>query len=220
MNREATPYLAELLGVFGFVFIGGGSVVINNATNGSLGILGIALAHGLALMALIYAFNHVSGAHFNPAITIALWAAKKIEGAVAVGYIVSQLAGAVLAGIFIEGLFGSAKLAVPQPTGLVASSAFLIEALLTFFLVLIVFGIIVDRRSHTSHAGLAIGLVYTGIVLVGFSLTGAAFNPARALGPALVANFWSNHWIYWFGPIVGAVVAGLVYEYGILRGKD
>ncbi|OGY25193.1 MAG: hypothetical protein A2Z11_01780 [Candidatus Woykebacteria bacterium RBG_16_43_9] len=220
MNREATPYLAELLGTFGFVFIGAGSVVLNDVSNGTLGILGIALAHGTALLAFIYAFNHISGAHFNPAVTVSLWVTKKIETSVAVGYIIAQLAGAVLAGIFIEGLFGSTRAAVPQPVNLDSFGAFLLEAILTFFLVLIVFGIIVDRRSHTSHAGLAIGLVFTALVIIGFGLTGAAFNPARAFGPALVSNFWSHHLIYWFGPLLGAVAAGLVYEYGFLRKKD
>ena len=111
-------------------------------------------------------------------------------------------------------------MAVPQPTGIDGFSAFLLEAVLTFFLVLIVFGIIVDRRSHTSHAGLAIGFVFTALVLLGFGITGGAFNPARAFGPAFVANYWTSHLTYWFGPIVGAAVAGLVYEYGILRKKD
>ncbi|HEX7456379.1 MAG TPA: aquaporin [Candidatus Nanoarchaeia archaeon] len=216
MNREATPYLAELLGTFGFVLVGAGSVVVNSQTNGSLGVLGISLAHGLSLLAFIYAFNHISGAHFNPAVTISLWLVKKIEGSVAAGYVIAQLAGAVLAGIFIEGLFGSSRLAVPQPS-LEPSAALLVEAILTFLLVLVVFGIIVDRRSHTSHAGLAIGLVFAGLVLVGFYLTGGALNPARAFGPALIANFWGNHLIYWFGPILGAAAAALVYEHGVLR---
>ena len=220
MSREATPYLAELLGTFGFVLIGGGAIAVNSLTNGSLGILGIALAHGTALLAFIYAFNHISGAHFNPAVTIAMWVVKKIEGAVAIGYIVAQLAGAVLAGILIEGIFGSSQLAVPQPTGIGLSLAILVEAVLTFLLVLVVFGIIVDRRSHTSHAGLAIGLVFAALTMVGYSLTGAALNPAKVFGPALVANFWTGHVVYWFGPVAGAVAAALVYEFGVLRSKS
>ena len=217
MNREATPYLAELLGTFGFVFIGAGAVAINNSTNGSLGILGIALAHGLALLAFIYAFSHVSGAHFNPAITIAFWLIKKIEGSVAVGYIIAQLVGAFLAGIFIEGLLGGALQSVPQPANISSATAILVEALFVFLLVLVVFGTTVDRRSHTSHAGLSIGLVFAVLVLLGFEITGAALNPARAFGPALVANYWNNQLIYWCGPILGALAAALVYEYGILR---
>lgn len=220
MNREATPYLAELLGTFGFVFIGGASVAINSLNNGSIGVLGIALAHGVALVAFVYAFSHVSSGYFNPAVTVALWVVKKLEGPVATGYIISQLAGAVLAGILIEGLFGSSRLAVPEIGAIGVSTAIIVEALLTFLLVLVVFGIIVDRRSHTSHAGLAIGLVFTGLVLVGFSITGAAINPARSFGPALVANFWENHLVYWFGPVIGAIAAALVYEHGILRTKS
>jgi len=217
LNKEATPYLAELLGTFGFVFIGAGAVVLNQASGGALGIQGIALAHGMALLAFIYAFNHISGSHFNPAITIAMWIAKKIETGVALGYIVSQLAGAVLAAIFIEGLFGSTAKAIPAPASIDVFSTLLLEGILTFFLTLVVFGILVDRRSHTSHAGLAIGFLFSGMVLIGFGLTGGAFNPARAFGPALVSNSWVNQWIYWVGPIIGAAVAALVYEYGILR---
>lgn len=217
MNREATPYLAELLGTFGFVFIGAGSVAVNNLTGGSLGLTGIALAHGLALLAFIYTFSHVSGAHFNPAITVAFWLTKKIEGSVAVGYVISQLAGAVLAGVFIEGLLQGAAQTIPQPVKVDVLPAILIEALLVFLLVLVVLGTTVDRRSHTSQAGIAIGVAFTILVLIGFNLTGAALNPARAFGPAFITNTWSNHLIYWVGPILGALIAALVYEYGILK---
>jgi MIP family channel proteins len=177
------------------------------------------LAHGVALLAFIYAFGHISNAHFNPAVTISLWIVKRIEGPVAIGYITSQLAGAVLAAIFIEGFFGSASVAIPQPTSFGAPLAILVEALLTFLLVLVIFGIIVDRRNHTSHAGLAIGLVFAVLMLVGFSLTGGALNPARAFGPALVSNSWGNQLVYWVGPILGAILAALVYEFGVLRSK-
>ena len=220
LNREATPYLAELLGTFAFVLLAAGAVAVNNQTAGSLGTLGIAIASGLGLMAAIYAFSHVSGGYFNPAVTIALWATKKLEASVAFWYIVSQLFGAVLAGIFIEGFFGGASQVVPQPTGPNVVSAVLTEALLTFILMLVIYGTLVDRRSHTSHAGMAIGLVYTALVLIGHSLTGAVLNPALVFGPALVDNLWTNHLVYWIGPVLGAVVAGLVYEYGVLRSKD
>ena len=220
LNKEATPYLAELLGTFGFVFVAAGAIAANSVSGDSIGIIGIALAQGVALLAFIYAFNHISGAHLNPAITISLWITKRMEGPVAAGYVIAQLAGAVLAGIFVEGFFGNARLAVPQLVSVDPTFAVLVEALLTFVLVLVFFGIIVDRRSHTSHAGLAIGLVFTGLVLVGFSLTGAAINPAKAFGPALVGNLWTNQLVYWIGPILGGVAAALTYEYGILRSKN
>jgi len=221
LNREATPYLAELIGTFSFVLLGAGAITVNNANTGTLGVLGIALANGLGLAALIYAFGHVSGANFNPAVTIALWITKKLEPSVAALYIIAQLFGAVLAGIFIEGFLGGASLAVPIiPGKLDAVGATFIEALLTFVLVLVIYGSLVDRRSHTGHSGLAIGLAYSALILVGFNLTGAALNPARVFGPAFVDNLWTNHLIYWIGPIVGAVVAGLVYENGVLRSKE
>ena len=135
----------------------------------------------------------------------------------AVGYIIAQLVGAFIAGIFIEGLFSGALQVVTQPVKIDALTATLVEALLVFFLVLVIFGTTVDRRSHTSHAGISIGLVFAVLVLLSFELTGAALNPARAFGPALVANFWDHQLVYWSGPILGALIAALVYEYGILH---
>lgn len=217
MNKEATPYLAELIGTFGFVFIGGSAVVINQASDGGLGMLGVSLAHGLALVAFIYAFSHISGAHFNPAITIAMLVANKIERGPAIGYIIAQLAGAVLAAIFIEGIFGSTDPAVMHPSNLGIFAAILLEAILTFFLTIVIFGIVVDRRSHTSHAGIAIGLLFSAMIVVAYGVSGGAFNPARAFGPAFVSNEWSNHLVYWIGPIAGSVTGALVYQLGILK---
>lgn len=220
MNREATPYLAEFLGTFGFVFIAASSIAVNNATDNSLGLAGIALANGLGLIAFVYAFSHVSGAHFNPAITISLWVTKKIEGSVAAVYIICQLLGAILAAALVEGFFGGAYQTIPRVITLDVFPTILLEAFLTFFLVLVFYGTLVDRRSHTSHGGLAIGLVFAALVLIGYELTGGVMNPAKAFGPAFIANFWNDQLVYWIGPIVGAVAAGLLYEYGVLRSKE
>ena len=219
MNKDATPYLAEFLGTFGFVFISAGAVLIDKTTAGSIGLLGIALANGLALTALIYAFVHVSGAHLNPAVTISLWVNKRVSSGVATGYIISQLVGGVMACIFLEGFFAPVRQIVPTPGELSTLSAIAVEAILTFFLTIVVYGASIDRKSHTSHGGLSIGLVLATLVLIGYNLTGGIMNPAKAFGPAFVGNLWQGQLVYWIGPILGAVVAGIVYEYGILKGE-
>lgn len=215
-------YLAELLATFALVFIGAGAVAANDVMNGALGLVGIALAHGLVLMSMIYATAHISGAHVNPAVTLAMLLAKKIEWMQALGYIVAQLVGAALAGFFLLAIFGEAG--APSHYGLTdvapgfsLTSAILLEALLTFFLVFTIFGVAVDKRAPAGIYGLAIGLVLTFDILMGGSFTGAAMNPARAFGPAFVSGYWTTQPIYWAGPIVGALIAALVYSWVFLK---
>jgi len=199
-------YLAELTGTFGFIFLAAGSVLTNQFTQGMLGNIGIALAHGLALTAMIYAVVSISGAHLNPAVTIAMWAARKIKANEAVGYIISQLIGSVIAAYLLAWIFPLQKaLHLGAPAlgmNVTFFGAVLIEGLLTFLLALTVFGI-----SDRNHAGIALGAVLAGAVLVGGPLTGAALNPARAFGPALASGFWNNHLVYWIGPVIGAMIA-------------
>lgn len=216
--KETTAYLAELLGTFVFITLGAGSVAVNSATNGSLGLLGIALAHGLGILAMVYAFGHVSGAHFNPAVTISMWVSRRMGTQKALSYILMQLAGAVLAAIFIQGFLTPNDLrALSLAADINSTLGIVIEALLTFILVITIFGAGIDPKAAQNHAGLAIGLVITALVLVGGPLTGAAVNPARAFGPAFIAGDWTNHLVWWVGPILGAVAAAMVYEAGIMR---
>lgn len=220
------PYLAELVATFALVFIGAGAVTVNAMTGGSLGLLGVALAHGLVLMSMIYALGHVSGTHANPAVTIAMVVAKKMEITRAAGYIVSQLVGAALAGLLLVVLFASPQAAAAHygvtdvAPGFPLTGAILLEAVLTFFLVIAVFGAAVDKRAAPGMAGVAIGLVLAFDILVGGNFTGAAMNPARAFGPAFVSNYWATQMVYWVGPIIGAVVAALVYSYGLMERKE
>ena len=199
-------YLAELLATFGFVFLAAGSVLTNQYVAGLLGNVGVALAHGLALMAMVYAVMGISGAHINPAVTVSLWVARKIKAKDAIGYIISQLIGSVIAAAFLAWIFPFEKVlhlgAPALGINVTFFGAILIEALLTFLLALTIFGI-----SDKNHAGLAIGAVLTAAVLVGGPLTGAAVNPARAFGPAFISGFWKDQVVYWIGPIVGAVMA-------------
>jgi len=174
-------------------------------------------ALGLALAITIV--GHISGGHLNPAVTIALWVSQRIATVLAILYIIFQLGGAILAGlalkaIFSAGIWGPVHLGSPSlpVSGVSFGTGVLIEAILTFFLVMAVFGTAVDPR-HPQIGGFGIGLVVMIDVLVGGPLTGAAMNPARAFGPMVAANFWSNHIIYWIGPVLGAIVASLIYGY-------
>ena len=216
MNDKLRPALAELVGTFSFFFIGAGAIITDNYTRGAVGLIGIALAHGLALAIMVSVFGAISGGHFNPAVTIGIWVAKKIETSQAILYIVAQLVGAVLAGLVLRAIFdesiwmpvhlGTPALAV----GVTPMTGLLVEAVLTFFLLLAVLGTAVDSMAP-KIGGFGIGLTVAMDIIVGGPITGAAMNPARVFGPGLVAGFWEYHWIYWVGPILGSVVASLLY---------
>jgi len=217
-------FLAEAVATFSLVFIGAGSILANEITGGGLGLIGIAFAHGLVLMAMIYATGHISGGHINPAVTISMWFTKKIGTKKAIGYIVSQLIGASIAGFLLASIFVSAPASLhlgvtDLAAGISMGQGILLEAVLTFFLVFIIFGTAVDQRAPKGFYGLAIGLVLTFDILVGGALTGASMNPARTFGPAIVSGYWVNHIVYWIGPIIGAITAAVIYNYGLLTGK-
>lgn len=208
-------YLSEFIGTFGLVFIGGGAVLANGLTNGAVGLVGIALAHGLVLMALIYALSSFCGAHFNPAVTLAMLAHKRISPSEAGGYIVSQLLGATAAAALLLSIFPQATAAqlygfplAPDPL-----PAMLLEAVLTFFLVGVIYGLAVNPRAVPGLFGLGIGATVAFDILAGGPFTGAAMNPARAFGPALVSGLWGPQAIYWVGPIGGALIASFVWEH-------
>ncbi|MBI2075872.1 MAG: aquaporin [Candidatus Aenigmarchaeota archaeon] len=210
-------YLAESIATFSLVFIGAGAVAANAAYNNALGIVGIALAHGLVLMSMIYATRHISGAHVNPAVTIAMLVTKKIQIEEGLGYIVFQLLGAAIAGLFLSSIFAGAPASVhlgvtDLAAGVSPNTGILLEAVLTFFLVFVIFAVAVDSRGLADVSGLAIGLVLTFDILVGGSLTGAAMNPARAFGPAIASGYWTTQPVYWIGPVIGAVIAALIYD--------
>ncbi len=210
--------IAEAIGVFTLVFIGGGAVLLS-ATNANIGLLEIALAHGLAIAVMISAFGGISGGHFNPAVTVGMWVTRRIDSLGALGYIVAQFVGGIVGALALRGLFPSGmvdagNLATPAlgpATDVLPAVG--IEAILTFFLVIVIFGVAVDRRGPKVVAGLAIGLTISMDILAGGPLTGAVMNPARALGPALVSGNWADQMVWWVGPLIGGVVAALVYHY-------
>lgn len=214
--------VAEAVGTFTLIFVGCGSVMMFTG-NAAFTLVGVALAHGLAIAVMISALGAVSGGHFNPAVTIGMWVTRRIDSVLGLGYIVAQLLGAALAAgllvmLFPEGLRSAAALGTPALKGVDFAQAVGIEAVLTFFLVTVIFGTAVDARAP-KIGGLAIGLTITLDILAGGTLTGAAMNPARAFGPALLSGQWADHLVYWIGPIVGSVVASLLYHYVFIEEK-
>jgi MIP family channel proteins len=214
------PLLAEAIGTFTLIFVGVGAIAANYTTEGALGLTGIALAHGLAIAVMVSATAAISGGHLNPAVTLGLLAGGKIDGARALLYIVAQCVGAVLAAVLIGACVQSESLVetgfgIPAPgRGVSASAVIAMEAVLTFFLVFVVYGTAVDARAP-KVGGLFIGLTVALDILCGGPVSGGAMNPARHLGPALAFGQLSNIWLYWVGPILGGIIAGLVYSKGI-----
>ena len=220
MNFRAA--LAELVGTFAFLFIAAGAICADAYSSGKVGLVGVALANGLILSVMISSFGAISGGYFNPAVTIAFAVVGRVTAAQAALYVAAQLIGAVLAGLLLRVIFaqvfpdavtGPAHLGTP---GLGADVSFgtgvLVEAVLTLFLLLAIYGTAVDDRAPRTIAGFGIGLTVAVDIFMGGPLTGAAMNPARTFGPAVGAQYWDNHLVYWIGPIVGAVVGALLYE--------
>jgi aquaporin TIP len=208
--------IAEFVGTFTLIFIGGGAGIVSGRD-----IVAVALANGLAIGIMVSNLGHISGGHFNPAITAGFVATRRIELRIAGIYWVFQLGGAIIAALGLRWLFHKPAIyaAVPHVAhGFGTGRGLVLEMVMTFFLVWAVFATAVDPRgAFKAIAGLAIGLTISIDVFVGGPITGAAMNPARAFGPEVAANFWAQGWIYWVGPIVGSLVAALVYNFLYLR---
>jgi MIP family channel proteins len=224
MEQNLKPVIAEGIGTFIFFVIGAGAIVTDQLTKGGLGLIGIALAHGLALSVVVSAIGHISGGHVNPAVTIGLLVGRQIDSYLAGLYIVAQLIGAVFAGLVLRMIFNPD---VWQPVhlgtpglgpGVSAFTGILVEMVLTFFLVFAVYGTAVDPKAP-KIGGFGIGLTVLFDILLGGPMTGASMNPARTFGPAVVSGFWENHIVYWIGPIFGGIIAGTVYS-NLFLGKS
>lgn len=226
MPKEATLMqkgFVEAVGAFIFVFVGAGAVIATQYLSPTYpSLLIIALANGIGLaLAVSFAMN-ISGGHINPAVTLAMLATKRIKAHSAAIYIIAQVIGATLAGIFLVMLYPPAiGLAVhygaPSLSGATSvMQGIIFEAIMTFIVVFMVFGTAVDSRAP-KIAGFGIGLAVMVDVLAGGPFTGAAMNPARAIGPALASLYFNNWYVYWIGPIVGAFIAALLYEYVVLK---
>lgn len=219
MNKLLKPAVAELIGTFALVWIGAGAVVM--AAQGKSNLIGVALAHGLVLMVMVYALGHVSGGHVNPAVSFGLYIARKIDAPTLVVYIIAQLVGAALAGFLVTALVPGALASGLGVTDLGPNVSFvqgtILEMILTFFLVMTVVSTAFDPRAPKGFYGLAIGLVLAFDILMAGPLTGASMNPARTFGPALAAGHWDNFLVYLIGPLVGGALAALVYEYFLAK---
>lgn len=213
--------IIEFIGPFALVFMGAGAIILTGGND----IVAIALAHGLAIGLLAMAAGHISGGHYNPAVTVAMLVTRRIDTQRAIAYILAQLAGALAAaGVLTLTYRDVNRNAVNLGTPSVGAehsvwNAVTMEFVLTFFLVFVIFGTAVDSRTPKVIAGLCIGLTITMDILAGGAVSGAAMNPARWFGPAIVQQEWSDFWIWWIGPILGAVAAAVIYNDVILGGN-
>lgn len=215
----------EAIGTFLLVFLGAGSIISSShLTSGSAQLLLVALAHGLALAIAISIAMGISGGHINPAVTVAMLVTKRISSHDAAAYIIAQLAGAAIGALTLLFLLPASYVAGTSLGATVLSPSvsivqgIAIEAVITFILVISVFGTAVDRRAP-KMAGFGIGLTLVALILVAGPLTGAAANPARAFGPELATLNFTDWYVYWIGPLIGGALAGLVYERFVLKRK-
>jgi len=228
MYTLTQKFFAELVGTFTLVFIGVGSICADQYLHASgqpgAGLLAIAAAFGLAMGIMVTAVGHISGGHLNPAVTIGFWVTKRMSTFYAICYWIAQLIGASLAAYLVVAIVPDT---VWRPVGLGTPDlapdftrlhGMILEAAITFLLVFVVFATAADARgAFNKIAGFAIGLTVTVGILFSGPFTGGAINPARAFGPALAAHHWTNHGVYWVGPLFGGVLAGVIYDRLYLR---
>lgn len=205
-------YLAELLGTFALVFCGTGAIVIDQQSNGAVTHAGVAITFGLIVMAMIYALGDISGAHMNPAVTIAFTIARRFQARQVLPYLISQLSGALLASITLHYLFpANETLGATLPAGPEMQS-FVLEFLLTFFLMLVIINVATGSKERGMFAGLAIGSTVLLEAMFAGPVCGASMNPARSVSPAIVSGHLEHLWIYIAAPILGAAVAIPVFR--------
>jgi MIP family channel proteins len=225
MRDSWRHFVAEFIGTFALVFVGSGAIMATRITQSSAALVEVALAHGLVLGVMVSALMRISG-HFNPAVTLGMLAARRIEGMMAAMYIVAQVLGAVIAGYALKASFPEAIFVATRGGGqtvaldITGSQAFLLEAIATFFLVFVIFGTAVDLRGP-KIGGIAIGFTVAADILAIGPLTGASMNPARSFGPAVASGVYEAQLLYLTAPIVGGVIAALLYEYLFMqRGRE
>ena len=221
LGKLGAALVAEAVGTFLFFFVGAGAVVLAAYLGaGGPGLVGIALAHGLALAVLVSSLGAISGGHFNPAVTVAVRLAGRIEWQTAAYYVIAQLIGAVAAGFALVAVMPQSAISTSfagTPTldpGITVAAGIAIEAVLTLVLVLTVFGTAIDARAPRL-GGLAIGLAVAADILMGGPLTGAAMNPARWFGPAVASGHYDNWFVWWIGPLMGAIVGAVIFRYAL-----
>lgn len=208
-SKLSSALVAEFVGTFALIFIGAGAGAL-----GSAGLVGVAFAHGLVILAFAYAYGHISGTHLNPAVTIGLWAGRQVDTARAVGYIVVQILGGIAGAFALKTVAGANAGNLGATTlapGVDPAMGMLIELILTFFLVNTVYNAAVSGKAG-NMAGAAIGLTLAFCILMGGPLTGASLNPARTLGPMVATGVFDNVWVYLVGPPLGGILAAILYR--------
>ncbi len=205
--------LAEAIGTFGLVFAGTGSVIINAEARGAIGQVGIGLTFGLIVMAMIYTIGHISGAHINPAVTLAFWAVRHFPTRMVPVYIAAQLLGALAASLTLRAMFGTTVSLGSTLPAQGAGQSFTLELILTFFLMFVIMAVATDVRAVGQAAAIAIGGTVGLEAIFAGPISGASMNPARSLAPAIASNTWDSQWIYVAGPILGALTGAFVYRF-------
>ena len=217
-NSFMKKYVAEILGTFAMVFCGTGAIIINQQTNGAITHVGVAITFGLIVMAMIYALGNISGAHLNPAVTIAFTLAKKFEVKQVAPYIISQIVGAFLASLVLKYLFPTNEfLGATIPSG-TALQSFILEFILTFFLMLVIINVATGSKEQGMFAGLAIGSTVLLEAMFAGPICGASMNPVRSLAPAIVSGHIEHLWVYISATILGAALAIPTWKF--LNQKD
>lgn len=210
-------YCCEFIGTFSLVFFAAGAVMVDAKMGGTLGAIGPGLISGLIITVVIYTFGHVSGAHVNPALSIAAALIGHLDWRLVPGYALAQLAGSVLAGmclLWTLGDYGAMGANLPNAAiGITPLTAFLIELFLSFLLMWVVAGVGLDKRAHGPFAGVAVGAVVGIEVMLMGPVAGAAMNPARALGPYVVMGDFSHYWIYVAGPLIGMALGAYAWRF-------
>jgi aquaporin NIP len=213
----ARALAAELIGTFALVFAGAGAIMVDAKTH-ALGHVGVAISFGLVIMVMIYAVGHISGAHFNPAVTFAFALTRHFRWLSAIGYWVAQATGALLAAAILRGSLGNvAHVGATLPAGS-QSQSFLWEVVLTFFLMIVIMAVATDTRAVGEAAAIAIGGTVGLDAMFGGPVSGASMNPARSLGPALVSGDLHALWLYIVAPLIGATLGALAYQF--VRGEQ
>lgn len=212
-RTDSRRWVAELIGTFFLVLIGPGAVMVNAATHGTIGHAGVALAFAFVIVAMIFALGHISGAHFNPAVTLGFWSARRFPTREVLPYIAAQCIGATLASYALLAILGNVGSMGATFPSIAPARAFFMEWLLSFGLMFVIMAVATDDRAAKGSAALAVGLTVGFCAMMGGPLTGASMNPARSLGPAIVGQVWTDHWIYWLAPVSAALVAVRLYEF-------
>ena len=211
MRSDRSKLIAEALGTYCLVFAGTGAVIVDQVTGGKVGGLGISLVFGLIVLAMIYTIGHVSGAHMNPAVTVGFYVAGQHPVAEVLPYAIAQVSGAVAASLTLKFLFPhAATLGATLPAG-PAFQSLVLETILTAILMFTIMGVAKDDRAEGAMAGIAIGAVVALEAAFGGPISGASMNPARSFAPAFVSLDFAHHWVYWAGPILGAVLGARLY---------